>query len=44
MSEALELLRRRCPGVPSVVIETLEGWAAAAQQIVVTRGVLLPVP
>ncbi|MEL6346374.1 MAG: hypothetical protein AAFV53_24900 [Myxococcota bacterium] len=42
LSEAIDLLKRRCPGVPSVVIDTLEGWARAAAQIVITRGVLLP--
>ncbi|MFT4975055.1 MAG: hypothetical protein ACI8S6_000942 [Myxococcota bacterium] len=42
LDEAIDLLRRRSPGVPPVVIETLRGWAEAAMQIVITRGVLLP--
>lgn len=42
LEEALALLRRRSPGVPAVVTETLQGWTRAAMQVVLTRGVLLP--
>ena len=43
LSEALDLLRRRSPGVPLVVEETLLGWERVALQVVITHGVLLPV-
>lgn len=41
VEEALDLLRRRCPGVPRSVEEGLRAWAASAERIVLTRGVLL---
>jgi hypothetical protein len=41
LNDALDLLRRRCPGVPAAVEETLRGWASAATRIVLTRGVVL---
>lgn len=42
VDEALALLARRCPGVPSTVVETLRAWAADALQVVLWRGVVLP--
>ena len=44
VDEALELLRRRCPGVPGGVEDTLRVWAEAATRVVLTRGVLLSSP
>jgi len=41
VDEALELLRRRCPGVPASVVDTLSGWARSATRAVLWRGVLL---
>ena len=41
LSEAIDLLRRRSPGVPLLVEETLRGWERAALQVVITHGVLL---
>lgn len=41
VEEALDLLRRRCPGVPRSVEEGLRAWAASAERVVLTRGVLL---
>lgn len=41
VSEALDLLARRSPGVPLVVRSTMEQWARSAQRIVLTRGVML---
>ncbi len=41
VDEALELLARRCPGVPATVSETLVEWARSAQRFVLTRGVLV---
>lgn len=41
LDDALELLRRRCPGVPASAIDTLTAWAASAERIVLTRGVLV---
>lgn len=40
VDEAVALLRRRAPGVPPVVVDTLVGWARSAERVVVTRGVL----
>jgi hypothetical protein len=39
--EIFALLRRRCPGIPAVVVQTIEGWSAAAMRLVLTRGVLV---
>ncbi|MDG1482031.1 MAG: hypothetical protein P8R54_20740 [Myxococcota bacterium] len=39
--EIFALLRRRCPGIPTVVVQTIEGWSAAAMRLVLTRGVLV---
>jgi hypothetical protein len=36
--EALDLLRRRSPGVPAVAVQTLESWARSADRIVLVRG------
>jgi len=41
VDEALDLLRRRAPGVPPGVVETLQEWARAATRIVLRRGVLV---
>jgi hypothetical protein len=42
--EIFALLRRRCPGIPAVVAQTVEGWTAAAMRLVLTRGVLIEPP
>lgn len=39
--EIFSLLSRRCPGIPQNVVETLQGWTAAAMRLVLTRGVLV---
>lgn len=44
VEEAIELLERRAPAVPGLVIETLRLWATSAQRVVLTRGVLREVP
>jgi hypothetical protein len=41
VEEALELLRRRCPALPTTVVEALRSWARSAEQVVLTRGVLV---
>jgi len=41
VDEAIGLLTRRSPGVPSGVVDALRGWAAAEERVVLTRGVLL---
>ncbi len=41
VEEALEILRRRAPGLPPNVEDTLRAWDKAARQVVLTRGVLL---
>jgi len=41
VDEALDLLGRRSPAVPGTVSQTLRTWAASAQRMVLTRGVLL---
>lgn len=41
VDEAIGLLRRRCVGLPQGVVDTLMAWAAAAQRVVLTRGVVL---
>ena len=41
LEEALALLRRRCPAVPSGVVDTLDAWARSSTRVVLTRGVLL---
>ncbi len=41
LDEALDLLRRRAPGLPPNVVETLQSWDRAARQIVLTRGQLV---
>jgi len=40
LSEALDLLHRRAPGVPAGVVETLTEWARAVTRLVLVRGVL----
>jgi hypothetical protein len=45
VDEAVALLRRRCPAVPSGAVAMLETWASSALRVVLTRGVLLdPAP
>ncbi len=41
LSEAIDLLTERAPGLPNTVRQTLEAWAADATRVVLTRGVLL---
>jgi hypothetical protein len=41
LSEALELLARRCPAVPDTVENTLRAWEAAATRAVLTHGVIV---
>lgn len=41
IDDAIALLRRRCPGVPAVVEETLRSWARSAMRVVITHGVVL---
>ncbi len=41
IDEALALLEARSPGVPEPVRTALRGWAASAERVVLTRGVLL---
>lgn len=41
LDEALAVLRRRAPGLPPNVEDTLRSWDQAARQIVLTRGALL---
>lgn len=41
VEEALDLLRSRSPGIPASVRDTLTSWAADAERIVLTRGVLV---
>lgn len=41
LDEALELLRRRSPALPTVVVETLEAWGRSCLRVTLTRGVLL---
>lgn len=41
LDDALGLLRRRCPGVPPSVIDTLRQWERSATRFVLTRGVLI---
>lgn len=38
VDEALELLARRCPGLPSTVRQTLEDWARSAERVVLRVG------
>lgn len=40
VQEALALLERRSPAVPGLVRDQILGWAASAERIVLTRGVL----
>ena len=40
VEEALDLLARRSPAVPPTVTDSLRTWAASAQRLVLTRGVL----
>lgn len=42
VDEAIALLRRRAPGVPAGVEETLRAWATSLSRVVLTRGVVLP--
>jgi hypothetical protein len=42
LEDALELLKRRCPGVPQNVVDTLKGWTDSVSRFVLTRGVLRP--
>jgi hypothetical protein len=44
LEDALALLARRCPAVPSTVVEALSSWAQSALRVVLTRGVLLDDP
>lgn len=44
VEEALALLRRRCPGVPATVEDTLRTWASSALRVVLVRGVVLEGP
>jgi hypothetical protein len=41
LDEALAVLRKRAPGLPPNVEDTLRAWDQAARQIVLTRGVLI---
>ncbi len=41
LDAAIDLLRRRSPGLPNTVIETLTEWERSATRFVLTRGVLL---
>lgn len=41
LDEAIDLLERRCPGVPGSVRDTLREWARSATRYVLTRGVLV---
>lgn len=41
IDEALAVLRRRAPGIPASVEDTLRAWARSAMRVVLTRGVLL---
>jgi hypothetical protein len=41
VSEAIALLERRCPALPTTVRETLHAWSASATRIVLVRGVIL---
>jgi uncharacterized protein YcaQ len=40
--QAIALLQRRSPAVPSSVVTTIRTWATSARRFVLTRGVLLP--
>lgn len=42
LSEALELLGRRAPGLPAGVVDTLESWARSELRVSLVRGVLVP--
>lgn len=44
VEDAVALLRRRAPGVPTVVVDTLRAWARSWTRVVLTRGVLLTDP
>ena len=41
IDEAIELLGRRAPGLPTGVVHTLESWARSETRICLVRGVLL---
>ena len=41
VDEAVALLRRRAPGVPRSVEETLRAWATSLSRVTLTRGVVL---
>jgi hypothetical protein len=41
MDEALDLLARRCPAVPTSVENTLRAWEASATRVVLTHGVVV---
>ncbi len=41
LDEALDLLARRCPGVPTTVQDTLRTWAKTALRVVLVRGVVI---
>lgn len=42
VEEALELLARRCPGLPSTVAATLTDWARSAERVVLWVGAAAP--
>ena len=42
LTEVIQMLRRRAPGLPANVIDTLQAWDRSARRAVLTRGVLLP--
>lgn len=41
LQDAIDLLRRRSPGLPDTVLDALRTWAASATRFVLTRGVVL---
>ena len=41
IDEAVALLKRRCPGLPVGVVDTLQGFARTAMRVVLVRGVVL---
>lgn len=41
LDEAIGILQRRCPAIPSSVAQTLESWERAARVLTVTHGVVL---
>ena len=41
LEQALDLLRRRSPGLPQSVVATLTEWARSATRVVLTHGVVI---